>query len=165
MGAAIGGEDDLAAGKMKSIEGVEKLLLDIFFAGNKLDVINKKTVRLAIFVFELVDSFGAESVDEFVTKGFGGKVANFEVGIFFEEFVADSLHKMGLADSDPTPDEERIVGDTGVFDNSLGGGVGEVVAVANNEMLKSVFGMEIGTEAVKSWGILGVGRKKRGRRG
>ncbi len=120
---------------------------------------------MAVFVFELVDSLGAKGINEFVAKGFGGEIANFKIGILFEEFVADSLHKVGFADPDPTPDEEGIVGDTRVFNNALGSGVGKVVAIADNEVFKGIFGVEIGTEAVVSWRTLVVRGKKGGRRG
>jgi len=51
---------------------------------------------------------------------------------------------MGFADTDAAPNEEGIVGKTGVFDNALGGGIGKIVAVADDKMVESVVGMEIG---------------------
>jgi len=39
---------------------------------------------------------------------------------------------MGFTDPYPTPDKKRVVGKTGIFDNALGGGIGKIVAVADN---------------------------------
>ncbi len=117
---------------MKSIESVEEFFLNILFACNELDVVDKNTIEIAVLVFELIHVFGFESVDKVVAEGFGGKIANFEIGILFEKFVADGLHKMGFADSYPTPDEEWIVEKTGSFGDTLGGSKGKIVAIANN---------------------------------
>jgi len=38
---------------------------------------------------------------------------------------------MGFADTDATPNEKWIVGKTGVFDNTLGGGESKIVGVAD----------------------------------
>jgi len=62
---------------VKSIEGVEEFFLDIFFTGDKLDVIDENTISFTIFVFETVHIFGLEGGNEFVTKGFSGEIFDF----------------------------------------------------------------------------------------
>jgi len=50
---------------------------------------------------------------------------------------------MGFADTDSSPNKKRIIGKPGVFNNTLGGGVGEIVTVADNEVTEGVFGMKV----------------------
>lgn len=140
---AVGSENNLVAGKMKSVKGVEEFFLSVFFAGNKLNVINQNTVKRAIFVLKLIDVFSAEGGNELVAKGFGGKILDFKRGVVLEKLPADSLHQMGFANTDSAPDKERIVGGTGIFNNSLGGSVSEIVAVANDKVIEGVAGVKL----------------------
>lgn len=39
-GFSVGSKNDLFASEVKGVEGVKKFFLDIFFAGEKLDVVN-----------------------------------------------------------------------------------------------------------------------------
>ena len=117
---------------MEGIESVEKLFLNIFFAGNKLDIVDQNAIGVAVFVFELVNVFGPEGRDKLVAKGFGGKVADVVLRMEAEKLVADGLHEVGFANANSAPDKERIVGESRVFDDALGGGESKIVAVANN---------------------------------
>lgn len=150
---AIRGENDLAIAKVKRIEGVEEFLLGIFLAGDELDVVDQNTVNVTVFIFELIDIFGTESRNKFVAEGFGGKVTDFEIRIVFKKLPANGLHQMGFANPDATPNKERVVGKAGVFDDALGGGKGEIVTVANDQIIEGVFGMEAGVKLRGFWDI------------
>ena len=41
---------------MQSIESMEKLLLSLFLAFNKLNIVNKKNINTSVFSFESVES-------------------------------------------------------------------------------------------------------------
>lgn len=150
----------MTARKVESVESVKELFLNVFLASNELDVVNKNAVRGTVFILELVDVFGAKSSNKFVTKSFGGKVFDFELGIRMKKLPTDSLHQMSFADTDTAPEKKRIVTSTGIFNNTLGGGEGKVVAVANNKVVESIVGMETGfSRRVENRGRL---TKKRG---
>jgi hypothetical protein len=51
FGRAVGGEDNLFAGLMKGVESMKELLLSRFFAGQKLDIVEKKEVDAPVEVF------------------------------------------------------------------------------------------------------------------
>ena len=65
---------------------------------------------------------------------------------------------MSFADTDSTPDKERVVSKSGVFDDTLSGGVGIVVGITNDEVIKSVLRVKVG-------GVGAGGRSERKERG
>lgn len=78
--------------EVESIKSMEEFLLNVVFAGEKLDVVNENTVELAVSVFELINSLRAKGSNKFVAKSFGGKIANFGGRVGAKNFVANSLH-------------------------------------------------------------------------
>ncbi len=71
--------------------------------------------------------------------------------------MANSLHEVGFTNADSAPNKEGVVGDSGVLDNALGGGVGIVVGVADDEIVKSVLGMKTRGEG---GGERSIGKKR-----
>ena len=67
---------------MESVEGVKKFFLNIFLAGDELNIINKNTIDGAVFVFKLVDGFRFKGRNELVTKSFGGEITDFKLIVF-----------------------------------------------------------------------------------
>ena len=63
--------------------------------------------------------------------------------------MTDSLHQMGFANPDSTPDKEGVVGKAGIFDDTLSGGVGKIIAVADHQVVKGIFRMKAGTDSGK----------------
>ena len=58
--------------------------------------------------------------------------------------MADGLHEVGLAEGGGPVDEEGIVDGTGRLGDGAGGGMGEAVAGADDELLERVLGVEVG---------------------
>ena len=144
VGFAVGSENNLFAIEMKCVEGMKKFLLNVFFAGNKLDIVNKDTIKLTIFGLKLIHALGAEGGNKVIAEGFGGKVADVVLRMEAEKLVADGLHEVGFADTDTTPDKKGIVGKAGVGYYPLGSGEGKIVAVSDDKLLKSITGVEGG---------------------
>ncbi len=53
---------------------------------------------------------------------------------------------MSFANTDSAPDKERIVGKAGIVDDTLGGGVGIVIGIADNKIVEGVLRMKVGGE-------------------
>ncbi len=51
---AVGGQDELAAGVVQGVEGVEELVLGLGLRGEKLDVVDQQDVDVAVAVLEAV---------------------------------------------------------------------------------------------------------------
>jgi len=64
-----------------------------------------------------------------------GGVKDFKGRVFFEEFVADSLDKVSFAETGTTVEEERVVTVARGIDNATGGGDGEIVVGADDEVV------------------------------
>ena len=54
------------------------------------------------------------------------------------DLVADGLHQVGLAHADAAVEEERVVGFRRTFGDRLAGGVGELIAAADDECVEGV---------------------------
>ena len=52
-GLPVGGHDDLLAGFVKGVEGMEKFLLGGFLTGDELDIVNEHQIGLAVLVLEI----------------------------------------------------------------------------------------------------------------
>src|SRR5439155_4939694 len=75
-GGPVAGQHDLFVDFVQRIECVEKLLLDAFFAGKELDVVDQKHVGLAIFFSEANELLVLDGVDVFVREFFRGDVGD-----------------------------------------------------------------------------------------
>ena len=60
--------------------------------------------------------------------------------------MADGVHEVGLAQARPAVDVEGVVGLGRILGHGHGGGVGELVAAADDEVLEGVIGVEVGIE-------------------
>jgi len=60
---------------------------------------------------------------------------------------------VGFTDADSTPDKERIMSKSRVFDDALGGGVGVVIGVTDDKVVEGVLRMKVG-------GVGGSGRSE-----
>ncbi len=136
LGRAVGGEHDLLSGVKQGVEGVEKLFLRAFLAGEEMDVIHQQQVNFAVFGTEFRHLVGADGFDHLVGKLFAGGVIDGAVAPLFRHEVAHRLHQMRLSHPAFAVDEERIVGIAGRFSNRFGGGVGKVVVAADHKLVE-----------------------------
>ncbi len=141
-GRTVAGEDDLFVRLVQRVERVEKFLLDALLAGEKLDVINQQHVGLAVFFAEADELVVLDAVNVFVGEFLGGDVGNARAFLVPDDMLADGVEQMRLAQTNAAVKEKRIIGFAGRLGDGQGGGVGEIVVVADNERFKRVFGIE-----------------------
>jgi hypothetical protein len=138
FGRTIAGDHDLLHGVVQSVEGVEELFLGAFFAGEELDVVDEQDVDAAELVAEAGHLVVAQRVDHVVGELLAGDVADGGLRLATLDFVSDGLHEVRLAHADAAIEEERVVGFGRTLGDGLAGGVGELVAGADDESVEGV---------------------------
>ena len=108
------------------------------FAGEELDVVDQQHVDVAELVAEAGHLVVAQRVDHLVGELFAGDVADGRLGLAALDLVADGVHQVGLAHADAAVEEERVVGLGRTLRDRLAGGVGELVAAADDEGVEGV---------------------------
>src|SRR6266704_3556040 len=93
----------------KRIECVKEFLLGPLLAAQKLDVINQKKIGLAITLPELDQITVLDRVDELVNEEFARDIDDLHVFFLRPDVLTDGLHKMGLAQTYPAVNEQRVV--------------------------------------------------------
>ncbi len=138
---AIGGEHDLPAAVVEGVEGVKELLLGPGLALEELDVVEEQDVDVAEARLEALGLAAAEGAEELVREGLAGRAADGQARVVGEQEARDRAQQVGLADSRRTADEERVVGLRGHLGDRQRGGVGEPVAVADDELVEGELGV------------------------
>ena len=77
LGKSVRGNDDLFVGFVEGVEGMKKLLLSSFLAGQELDVIENEHINITEPGLEFIHSVPAQGGDQLVHEGLGGQVSNF----------------------------------------------------------------------------------------
>ena len=144
LGRTIAGDHDLLHGFVQSVEGVEKLFLGALFLGEELNVVDEQDIHGAEFVAEADHLVVAQRVDHFIGELLAGCVADGGLRRAALDFVTDGLHEMGFAHADAAVEEERIVGFRRTLGDGLAGGMGELVAAADDEGVEGIAGVELG---------------------
>ena len=139
----VAGQDDLLAGLVERVEGVEELLLDALLASEELHVVDQQDVVAgAVALLELVEPLVAERLDELVRERLGGDVARHEVGMLGAHVLADRLQQVRLAEAGAAVDQERVVGLAGRLGDGQRRGVREAVRRADHERVERVLRQE-----------------------
>ena len=144
LGRTVRREDDLVAGAVERVEGVEELLLELLAALEELDVVDEQDVDLAVAAAEGVAGVVADRVDELVHQRLGGDVPDAAQLVDVPDVVADRVEEVGLAQPGGPVDEERVVGPGRVLGDRERGGVGEPVRRADHEAVEGVPGVQRG---------------------
>ena len=121
---------------------MKKLFLQAFFAFHELHVVNQQHVDFAITTFERTDRVVADSVHVFVEEGLGGDVSHFVVGVMLVYIRANCVQQVGFAKPCRTIDEQRVVGPTRCFSNSLRCSQRKLVRGTLHESVKGVSRVE-----------------------
>jgi len=158
IGHPVAGDDDLLAGPVQGVEGVEELLLEPFLALHELDVVDEQCVDVAVAVLEAGGRVGTDRVDVLVEERLGADVADHVVLVVALDVVADGVEQVGLAESGRAVDEQRVVAPSGHFRDTLRGRQCELVGLALHERLEGVAGVH------PRRGRRGDGRRPRRRR-
>ena len=158
----VGGEDQLAAGLIERVEGVEELLFGGGLALEELDVVDQQHVDVAVGGLEGLGAGAAQGRDELVGERLGGRVADAEAGSVVVEVVGDRREQVGLAEPGRPVEEERVVGLRRCLGDGQGGAVGESVAGADHEALEGVARVQLrdpGRRAAPSRGAAKLTRR------
>ena len=139
---AVAGDDDLLLGLEEVVEGVEELLLDALLAGEELHIVHQQDVHVAVTLPELRQGVLLDGVDVFVGEFFRGEVGDLGLGVALEDAVPDGVHQVGLAEAGGAVEEEGVVGLRGRLGDGKGGGMGELVILADDEVLEGVARIE-----------------------
>ena len=138
----VGREDDLLLAGVESVEGVEELLLRPLLVGEELDVVDEQDVDGPVALAEGRHAVEADGVDQLVDELLGCQVHDLERRPLLQDLVADGVQQVGLAETDPAVEEERVVAVRRALGHRLGGGVGELVGGADDEGAEDVAGIE-----------------------
>ena len=141
-GRLVAGENDLFAAFEERIEGVEELLLRALFAGEELDVVDEQDVGLAVPATEFDQGIRLNGIDELVGEGLAAHVSHLGPAAQGGQMMADGLEEVGLAETDPAVDEERVVGAGRGFGHGQGSGVGEFTVGSDHERIEHVVRVE-----------------------
>lgn len=85
---------------MQGIKGVEKFLLCLFFAGQKLNIINKKNVNVPVFHAKAFAAVVPNGINEFIRKLLGGYIKYSGTRVMLQNIMADRMHQMCFAETD-----------------------------------------------------------------
>src|SRR5262245_52352739 len=100
---------------MQGAEGVEKCLLDAFFAGEELNVVDQEHIRLRLLLPEACQLIVLNGVDQFVGEFRGGHVSNARGFFMAEDVLTNGMKQMGFSQTHAAVKEERVVGLAGVL--------------------------------------------------
>ena len=133
---AVRRDDDLAAIVVQRVEGVEKLLLRALLAGQELDVVDQKHVRLAVALAELLHRCRLNGGDRLVREFFTIHVNNVEIRVVLLDLNFDGVQQVRLAQTRRPVDEQRVVRAGGVRGHGLRGGKRKLVRRPLDEVLE-----------------------------
>ena len=115
---------------------MEKLLLGLLLAGDKLHVVHQQQRRLAIFLPELgvlaLPDGGHQLVGEVVALD----IDDLRVRPVLLQPVSDGVEQVSLAQTRVPIDEQGVIVGAGPFGHGVGGGIGQLVAGAHHIGLK-----------------------------
>ena len=106
----VRGQDELAAGGLERVEGVEELLLGLRLLREELDVVDEEHADLAVERLEALDAALAQRGDELVRERLDRDAADGRPAAVRPDVVPDRVEQVGLADARRAVDEERVVG-------------------------------------------------------
>ena len=147
LGGLIGGYDYLLAAGVEGIEGVEELLLGGVLAGDELHIVYHQHVHIAVLVAELGVGVVLNGLYELVGKGLAGDVGYAGGGVVLLYFIANGVHKVGLAKANVTVNVERVKCLRRLCRHGLCRGVGYIVAAAYYEGIEGEAGVQQGLAA------------------
>src|SRR4051812_1812126 len=127
---------------MQRIEGMEKFFLGPFLLRQKLNVVYQQHVHVAELVAEAGHLVVTQRVDHLVGELLAGEIADGSFRLALLHLVSYGLHEVSLAHSHAAIKEKRVVGLGGALGDGLRGGVRELIAAADDEVVKLIFLVE-----------------------
>ena len=106
---------------------MEEFLLGTLLSGKKLDIVDQQCVDRAVLLLEIVDRVVLQRLDHLCNEALGVEVDHTCPGVAVDDQVADSMHQVGLAETDPAVDEQGVIGLARIFRDLQRGGAGQLV--------------------------------------
>ena len=107
-----------------------------------MNVVNDQGIDVPIFLAKIAHALGADRFDQFIGELFGAKIDDFQPGFLDQHLVADGVKQMGFAQPRSPIYEQRVVSG-GVVGHGHGGGVGQLIGIAHDEVGESVFFIQV----------------------
>ena len=82
-GFAVGTEDNLFAGLVEGVKGVEEFFLRAFSFGEELHVVDDEHLGMAVFVAEIMQFALFHRLDKVIDKGFTGEIGDVGLVLLF----------------------------------------------------------------------------------
>ena len=124
------------------VEDVEELFLGFFLIDDELEVVDNETIEFFELTAELFAFAVLDGVDKIGIEVRDGGVEDFVVGVALQELIADSLDEVSFAEARAAVEEEWIATRAWSVDDAFGGGSGDVVVGADDEVVESVFAVK-----------------------
>ena len=134
----VGGHDDLLAGLIQAVEGVEKFLLRAVLARDELDIVHEQQIRVAVFLAEVFGRAGADGFDHLIDELLALDVGNLRRRIVVADGLADGEQKVRLAEAGVAVDQQGVIRLAGILRHGDGRCVGKLVARTDDEAVKRV---------------------------
>ena len=128
------------SGLIDGVEGVEKFLLGALLAGDKLNIVHQQKIHLPIAGAKIIGGALFDGLDQLNGEFIALDVSDFRGGVPVLDRVADGHEQVGLAQAGVAVDEEGIVIFPRLLRHGDGGGVGELVGVADDKAIKGIAG-------------------------
>ena len=126
------------SGLIDVVEGVEKFVLGLLFAGNKLDIVHQKQVHIAVFLAEFLRCAVLNGFDQLIGELIPLDVGNAFFRALFMDLLPNGQKKMGLSQAGVAVDKQGVIGLARIFRHGDGGSVGKLVGAAHDEAIKGI---------------------------
>jgi len=121
---------------------VKKFLLRAIAPGEEVNVIDHQHVDVAIAMTKLIHLATLNGGDELVDEAVAGEIQNARIILALENFLADGLEQVRLAQPDAAVNEQRIVRPARLLADGDGRCVRQPVARTGNKMIEDVIRAE-----------------------
>ena len=115
---------------------MEEFFLGRFLAVDELDVVDHQHIDRAELLLERDRVLVPERADEVVHELLGRQISDLALRLGDADVPRDGVHQMGLAEPDPAVQEQRVERRRGGFGDAARGGMGELVRLADHEIVE-----------------------------
>src|SRR6185436_13301016 len=116
-------KDNLFVSFVERVEGMKKLFLGTFLAGQDLNIVYQQGIDIADPLAEGRHAVVAHRKDHLVDQVLGGNIADAELRIAAPHLVADRLGQMSLPESHATIEKQRVIRAGRIYSDAASGGV------------------------------------------
>ena len=124
---------------IEGVERVEKFVLGLDFARNKLNIIHQHQVRFPVFGTEVPRFAGADGINKIVNKFIAFDVQNPAVGTILPDYMGNCIQQVGFSKTGVPVNKQGIVVLAGGVGDGASGGTGQTVGRTDDEGIESKF--------------------------